>query len=447
MMHTDAPRVRPYYIIYLHYYIPMNKKHFISLLSYLGVWFIGGSISHGFFTGTRSAIMAGIWLFLFLLWELLSKDAERSRWQTIFYGLLYSLSIGMISWGFTHFLDSPERSLWILPTWYFVSRLVFAAKNKWEGFNRLSILWGLFTTAALFWLARAAILYLPASFYSELADHHHEWIEKQPNTWNNNSNTKYLSWTQNDNMTFKINRKDNNWFFAWKSSSVIMELSTIIWWENVMVIDDLDLVHEKYVHLILVRNDGGDFLHLHPERVGYYRRTPVTFPSAWKRTMYADFKSRNYGAQIIKDEIIVEWSTNNFIINPINSTGTVITQSGIDFTITRDTPSIINATNFYVRASSGILENYLGAKGHMVAINLADMGYSHVHPNENNPQDSFRNVSDANSTSFMAHLEKSGIYRIFIQVQIAGEIYTLPLSINVKEDISWSNSIAEHNHH
>jgi hypothetical protein len=36
----------------------------------------------------------------------------------------------------------------------------------------------------------------------------------------------------------------------------------------------------------------------------------------------------------------------------------------------------------------------------------------------------------------MAHFENAGIYRIFIQVQIAGEIYTLPMSVEVKEEIS-----------
>jgi len=66
----------------------------------------------------------------------------------------------------------------------------------------------------------------------------------------------------------------------------------------------------------------------------------------------------------------------------------------------------------------------------MVAINLSDMGYSHVHPIEITKDAS----TTTQSTSFMAHFITAGIYRIFIQVQVAGEIYTLPLSIEIEKD-------------
>lgn len=397
--------------------------------------------------------MAAIWLFLFVLWELLNKDAERSRWQTIFYGLLYSLSIGMISWGFTHFLDSPERSLWILPAGYFVSRLVFAAKNKWENFNRLSILWGLFTTAALFWLARAAILYLPASFYSELADHHSEnatWTTTGINAIIDHSmhdmdTSRLSSWTAKTTFEFMFDGMGN--LSAGKEWIIQFHPNALVGWDAIQTINDLELVHEKYIHLILVRKDGWDFLHLHPSKDSMGRRaTPVNFPSWWEWYIYADMKSKEFGSLVITNKLTVEWPTSSFVINPITNTGTLISQSGIDFTISWDAPSIMAATNFYISANSGTLENYLGAKWHMVAINLTDMWYSHVHPNENRPQDSFINTSWPNWTSFMAHFENAGIYRIFIQVQIAGEIYTLPLSVEVKEGISWSDTIGEHNH-
>jgi len=46
-----------------------NKQHLITVLGYIGIGFIGGSISHGFFSGTRSIVMAIIGITLFIISE------------------------------------------------------------------------------------------------------------------------------------------------------------------------------------------------------------------------------------------------------------------------------------------------------------------------------------------------------------------------------------------
>ena len=51
----------------------MTQKHFITLLNYIGVGFIAGSISHGFFSLERSGIMALIGMLLFIIAQLLEK--------------------------------------------------------------------------------------------------------------------------------------------------------------------------------------------------------------------------------------------------------------------------------------------------------------------------------------------------------------------------------------
>lgn len=50
--------------------------------------------------------------------------------------------------------------------------------------------------------------------------------------------------------------------------------------DAIQIIDDMEIVHEKYIHLILVRKDGGGFLHLHPEKDNTGKRVvKTTFPS------------------------------------------------------------------------------------------------------------------------------------------------------------------------
>jgi len=105
-----------------------NKQHLISLLWYLGIGFIGGSISHGFFSGTRSIIMAILGIILFIISEYL-KEWQKDYWHLIIGGLIYSIAVGMVSGWFQHFLDSPMRSLWIIPLGWIVSTIIFPYKE------------------------------------------------------------------------------------------------------------------------------------------------------------------------------------------------------------------------------------------------------------------------------------------------------------------------------
>jgi hypothetical protein len=112
-----------------------NKQHLVSLLGYLWIWFIGGSISHGFFSWTRSFIMAIIGIILFILGEYL-KWGEKHYGHLIVGWLIYSIAVGMVSGGLQHFLDSPLRSLWIIPVGWIISTIIFPYK---EGLTKAKI--------------------------------------------------------------------------------------------------------------------------------------------------------------------------------------------------------------------------------------------------------------------------------------------------------------------
>ena len=57
------------------------------------------------------------------------------------------------------------------------------------------------------------------------------------------------------------------------------------------------------------------------------------------------------------------------------------------------------------------LDDYLGAKGHLVALREGDLAFLHVHPDE----DRLR---------FMAELPTAGRYRLFLQFQVDGAVHT-----------------------
>ena len=57
------------------------------------------------------------------------------------------------------------------------------------------------------------------------------------------------------------------------------------------------------------------------------------------------------------------------------------------------------------------IEDYLGAKGHLVALRQGDLAFLHVHPDEN-------------SLRFMATFPTAGNYRLFLQFQTDGRVHT-----------------------
>jgi uncharacterized protein (DUF305 family) len=152
-----------------------NKQHFITVLSYIGIGFISGAISHWFFSGTRSLIMAALGILLFLVAEVLSEE-KKNRWELIIFVILYSLAIWMVSGWLQHFLDSPMRSLWIVPVGYFVSLVVYQLKHPeyTKDTVRTLIAWAV-TSLLLFVLLYTALFFVPQSWFAY--DHHGQGVK------------------------------------------------------------------------------------------------------------------------------------------------------------------------------------------------------------------------------------------------------------------------------
>jgi uncharacterized protein (DUF305 family) len=129
-----------------------TRQHLSSVLWYIGIGFIGGSISHGVFSGTRSVITALIGICCFLLGEYL-KEGEKNYKNLLIGWLLYSVAIGLVSGWLQHFLDSPMRSLWIVPLGWVISSAIYGYKEWLTHYNRIKsfgiwcviagFLWGL----------------------------------------------------------------------------------------------------------------------------------------------------------------------------------------------------------------------------------------------------------------------------------------------------------------
>jgi hypothetical protein len=206
----------------------------------------------------------------------------------------------------------------------------------------------------------------------------------------------------------------------------------------------LDLQHEKKIHLIVVSDDLSYFEHIHPDYQadGSYQikvlgkgqnysngpgKNETKFEAGGDYFLFADYKPTGGAHQVEKVPVKVagtakaparfttdklSGTSGNYSVT-LNATGGKLvtgTQLHIAGTVLKDGKEIDATT----------LENYLGAKAHMVVISMDEKEYLHVHP------DVVNGKFDLNTT-----FKKPGIYRGWIQFQSEGKVHTIDFTMNV----------------
>ncbi len=116
----------------LSFYMKFSSAHFAMMLKYLGISFITGGISHGFFSGTRSLIMILAGIISFVVGSILEEGIKNISWRVILSGAVLAIGIGAFTGGLQHFPDSPERSLWVVPVGFALSLVFFKVIQKYK---------------------------------------------------------------------------------------------------------------------------------------------------------------------------------------------------------------------------------------------------------------------------------------------------------------------------
>jgi hypothetical protein len=182
-----------------------------------------------------------------------------------------------------------------------------------------------------------------------------------------------------------------------------------------------DLEHTKRMHLIIVRRDLTGFQHLHPTlRANGTWTTPLTLTQAGTYRVFADFSVDNQPTTLA-DDLQVDGNvrsrqlpaaaksaaTDGFRVRLADRTIRADQESPLTFTVTRDGKPVS-------------LQDYLGAKGHLVALREGDLAFLHVHPDEN-------------SLRFEATFPNAGSYRLFLQFKVAGQVHTAAFTLEVSQ--------------
>lgn len=179
------------------------------------------------------------------------------------------------------------------------------------------------------------------------------------------------------------------------------------------------VVHDKPLHMIVVRRDLTGYQHVHPTMAPDGRwSVPLTLgePGVWRA--YADFTANGTAATLGTDLVV----RGDYAPRPLPPAAT---QAAVDgFTVSYQGTARTGATQpmLFTVAPGARLERYLGAYGHLVVLREGDLGYVHVHPEPD---------LVGGAVKFWLAVPSPGRYRMYFDFQVAGKVHTAEFTMGV----------------
>lgn len=178
------------------------------------------------------------------------------------------------------------------------------------------------------------------------------------------------------------------------------------------VVRTFDAEDTKRMHVIVVRRDLADFQHLHPAQApdGTWS-VPVSLRDAGVYRVLADF-SIGGKPQTLADDLIVDGTVRSrelpapvtsvdvdgLRVDLVEGAARAGSESDFSFKVTRDDRPVA-------------VQDFLGAKGYLVALRRGDLAYLPVRP-------------DQRRLRFTAALPSIGRFRLFFQFKTDGRVHT-----------------------
>jgi hypothetical protein len=195
-------------------------------------------------------------------------------------------------------------------------------------------------------------------------------------------------------------------------------------------VTDFQERHERFLHLIVVSNDANTYAHLHPElgaaesgAAGTWRvELPALAPGGYRAI--ADTAPVGGPDLVLTFDLVVAGPAQQAPVPEPSDTATV---DGfvVSLETTRSTDGL--AAELTVRRDGAVVETepYLGARGHLVAIDVDDLAYLHVHPE-----------ADADGAGVPFHIADPtpGRYRLFFDFSVDGQVRTAAFTVDIGAD-------------
>lgn len=230
------------------------------------------------------------------------------------------------------------------------------------------------------------------------------------------------------------------------------------------VVKDLQVVHEKPMHLLIVSKDLSEFYHVHPEPSadGSYR-VQHTFPNGGDYKFYADFTPPN--AKQVVERIDVKVSgTERTKVALVADTKLEKSVDGVKVTmkpsakIEAGQELTLDFAVFDAKTGKPAtdLQNYLGELAHFVIISEDLVDFVHAHPmakgekmdgmkmdgdmkEKDHNADGHSHGADSKESNKPSAYEvsahtafpRAGLYKLWAQFQRGGKVISVPFVVNV----------------
>jgi hypothetical protein len=191
-------------------------------------------------------------------------------------------------------------------------------------------------------------------------------------------------------------------------------------------VTEFDELHERRMHLIVVRRDGAGFRHLHPEMgaAGTWS-LPVAFPDPGVYRVFADFSVHGEQETLASDVFV---SGGKFEARPFPAPRPVAEADEYEVELeagdlVAGEPVVLGFAVSRVGRPVDGLQPYLAADGHLVALREGDLAFLHVHPEEDH--------GAPNEIVFEAEFPTAGRYRLYLQFRHEGVVRTAEFTVAV----------------
>ncbi len=225
------------------------------------------------------------------------------------------------------------------------------------------------------------------------------------------------------------------------------------------VVKDLQIVHEKPMHLLVVSKDLAEFYHVHPEQNadGSYRVSHV-FPNGGEYKLYADFTPKD-AAQVVEQVDVkvagqerarVPMVADEKFEKVVNGLRVVMKPEG-ELKAGNELTLNFQAFDAASGKPAADLQNYLGELAHFVIISEDMKDFVHAHPMSKGEHDGMKTddhssgehkhstmegaTTKPSASEVAAHtaFPRSGLYKVWAQFQRGGKVITVPFVVNSAE--------------
>jgi hypothetical protein len=187
-------------------------------------------------------------------------------------------------------------------------------------------------------------------------------------------------------------------------------------------IKDAVVEQTKKLHLIVVRSDLTGYQHIHPDiNANGLWTVPFELPRAGRWHLIADVTPVEGERIVLGTDIRIAGGGDD---QPLPVASTAVDVDGYTVTMLGSLTATTSAVDFTIEkdgAPATGVTAYLGAGGHLVALDSTTLAYTHLHPQ-----------SDAGSLlQFDAAVPKTGTYRLYLQFATGDIVHTAELTADV----------------